>query len=155
MCICSSVLRLKPFLEEAWARKVWKMSLLRRVVRGKLEWALFHWTTKFCSQRPFVCIPKITCNILLSWETSVEENVVIYAHPAMNFLGGSWGVVSFIQEILILSPYVTELVNLLVCDLQCLTSHYIVLLAGLTQRMECIWVKVRIWWVAIFLKMVS
>lgn len=127
MCILSSVLRLKYFLEEAWARKVWKTSLLKRVVIVKLEWALFHWTTKFCSQGPFVCIQKITCNILLSWETSVEENAVTHAHPAMNFLrGGSWGVVSSIQERLILSPYVAELVNLPVCDLPCLTSLCIV-----------------------------
>lgn len=85
MCIFSLKLRLKPLLGEAWARTVWKRSLLKRVARVELEWALYHWTIKFCNQGPFVCIPKITCNILLSWETFAEENVVSHAHPAMNF----------------------------------------------------------------------
>lgn len=73
MCIFSLKLRLKPLFGEAWARTVWKRSLLKRVVRVELEWALYHWTIKFCSQGPFVCIPKITCNILLSWETFAKK----------------------------------------------------------------------------------
>lgn len=64
MCIFHSVLRLKPFLEEAWTKKVWEMSLLKRMVRVELKWACYPWTTKFCSQRPFVCIPKMTSNIM-------------------------------------------------------------------------------------------
>lgn len=155
VCIFSSVLGLNPFPEEAWARKVWKRCLLKRMVRVELERVLFHGTTKFCSWGPFVCIPEMACYTMLSWDTFVEENVVTHAHPAMNFLrGGSWGVVSSIQERLILNPYVTELVNLPVCDLQCLTSLCIVFLAGfegvLRHGMECIYVKtVRIWQVAV------
>lgn len=65
------------------------------------------------------------------------------------------GVGSSIQERLILSPYVTELVNLPLCDVQCLIPLCIVFLAGfegvLGHRMECVYVKmVRIWQVALF-----
>lgn len=46
------------------------------------------------------------------------------------------GVGSSIQERLILSPYVTELVNLPLCDVQCLIPLCIVFLAGFDGGFE-------------------